>query len=157
MKLAEKGRFQPPPVITGPFAQTVSETVGAWPDVHARTHWLLGDEQKVDGADFYVGEEELGHIHLYAEAHVLQQLPLAEALVEAKLALPFRWSRNVVVFGINALPDIDHALWLFRLNYDYLKGTSVSDLLARVRGYSEARAAGKKPSSGMVSSGRSVS
>ena len=143
MKLVEKGRFQPPPVLTGPAAQTVSETVGAWPDVHARTHWRLGDDQQIDGADFYVGEEELGHIHLYAEAHVIQPLPLAEALVEAKLALPFRWSRNVVVFGINGPSDIAHALWLFRLNYDCLKGTPTSELLARVRGYSEARAVSK--------------
>lgn len=143
MKLPAKGRFQPPPVLDGP-SQLASEAIAAWPDVHARTHWFLGDEQKVDGADFYVGAEELGHIHLYAEAHIVQPLPVAEALLEAKLARPFRWSRAFVVFEIKSAADVDHALWLFRLNYDSLKGAPVSELLERVSTYAMGRGAVSK-------------
>ena len=131
MKLSQKGRFQPPPVLDGP-SQLVAEVIAAWPDIQARTHWLLGDERKIDGADFYVGEGELGHIHLYAEAHIVQPAPLAEALLAAELAGPFRWSSSFVVFEIKSAADIDHALFLFRLNYDALQGTPMSELLARV-------------------------
>ncbi len=70
MKLAEKGRFAPPPKLKGAFAQYVSETVAGWGGVHARTHWQFGDTRIVDGADFYVDEQELGHLHLNSEAHV---------------------------------------------------------------------------------------
>lgn len=69
MKLEEKGRFAPPPTLDK-VAQRVSDAVAAWEGVHARTHWLLGNENEVDGADFYLGDEELGHIHLDSEAHV---------------------------------------------------------------------------------------
>jgi len=54
-----KGRFAPPPKLKA-AAQRVSEAVAAWQGVHARTHWLLGDEREVDGADFYLGENEVG-------------------------------------------------------------------------------------------------
>lgn len=145
MKLSEKGRFQPPPVLEGP-SQLAAEAIAAWPDIHARTHWFLGDEQQIDGADFYVGERELGHIHLYAEAHIVEPLPVAEALIKEKLARPFRWSRSFIVFEIKSAADVDHALWLFRLNYDYLQGAPVSELLARIASYSRGRgAASKKP------------
>lgn len=114
------------------LAQRVSETVGAWPDVHARTHWLLGDEREVDGADFYLGEEELGHIHLDGEAHVFLPRMLVASLVAAGLGRPFRWSANVVVFAIGRVKDVEHALWLFQLSYDRRRGASTAELAARV-------------------------
>ena len=131
MKLAEKGRFAPPPTLEGP-AQSVAEEVASWRRVRARTHWLLGDERAVDGADFYVGEDELGHIHLDGEAHVFHTRLVADALLAAGLGQPFRWSRNIVVFSIEREADVAHALWLFRLNYDHCLGTPTKELLARV-------------------------
>ncbi len=139
MKLDEKGRFAPPPRLPS-AAQRVSEAVAAWEGVHARTHWLLGDETEVDGADFYVGQEELGHIHLDSEAHVMVSSALADALIRAGLGERFRWSRAAVVFGIERPSDVEHALWLFRLNYDRRRGTPSDELFARI----EARAAERK-------------
>ena len=116
-----------------PHAQAVSKAVAAWDGVHARTHWLLGDESQVDGADFYFGEEEIGHLHLEGEAHVATGLAVRKALVGAGLALPFRWSSKFVVYEVARAADVDHALWLFGLACDRAKGVTDEDLIARVR------------------------
>ena len=54
--------------LKGP-AQSVSAEIQSWPGIIAATHWFLYDRTQVDGADFYVGEKELGHIHLDGELH----------------------------------------------------------------------------------------
>ncbi len=131
MKLSEKGRFAPPPPLPK-LAQRVAETVGAWDGVHARTHWLLGDENEVDGADFYLGQEELGHIHLDGEAHVFLPRSIVASLVAAGLGRPFEWSANVVVLRIVRAKDVEHALWLFELSRDRRRGATVGSLAARV-------------------------
>ncbi len=131
MLLAEKGRFAPPPSLP-PHAQAVSEVIAAWPSVHARTHWLLGDEQAVDGADFYLGQEELGHIHLDGEAHIAVSKALRVALIEAGLAKPFRWNSSFVVFRIESAKDRALAEALFRLSYQRLQGASDAQLLKRI-------------------------
>ncbi len=134
MKLAEKGRFSPPPKLPK-HAQVVSQALSSWADVHARTHWLLGDESVVDGADFYVGDEEIGHLHLEGQAHIATGLVLRKALVTAKLAAPFRWSSKFVVHDIARVSDVEHALWLFRLAYDRARGASDEELVTRVDAY----------------------
>lgn len=130
MKLSEKGRFAEPPRLPA-NAQTVSETLAEWPDVHARTHWLLGNEEEVDGADFYVGEEEIGHIHLGGEAHVAVGKKLGAALVAAGRAKPFRWSDAFVVFSIRTARDVTAALGLFELAYARRRGTPECELVAK--------------------------
>lgn len=134
MKLAEKGRFSPPPSLPK-HAEDVSKTLASWPGVHARTHWLLGDETVVDGADFYVGDEEIGHLHLEGEAHVATGVALRKSVVAAKLAGPFRWSAKFVVHSVARAADVEHTLWLFRLAYDRAKGASDEDLITRVKAY----------------------
>lgn len=132
MKLSNKGRFAPPPVLPT-YAQRVSEAVASWTDVNARTHWLLGDESEVDGADFYLGEDELGHLHLDGEAHVATGLTLRKALVAAKLASPFRWSEAFVVHRVSRAADVEHVQWLFRLSYDRVRNMADRELLERIR------------------------
>ena len=134
MKLSEKGRFAPPPSLPK-HAEEVSQALASWPGVHARTHWLLGDESVVDGADFYVGEEEIGHLHLEGQAHVATGLALRKSVVAAKLAGPFRWNTKFVVHDVERASDVEHALWLFRLAYDRAKGATDEDLITRVRAY----------------------
>ena len=131
MKLSEKGRFSPPPVLPT-HAQVVSTAIASWDEVHARTHWLLGDETQVDGADFYVGEDEIGHLHLEGQAHVATGVVLRNALVAAKLASPFRWSSKFVVHDVARAADVEHALWLFRLAYDRAQGVTDEDLVERI-------------------------
>lgn len=131
MKLSAKGRYAPPPTLPK-HAQTVSEALASWHGVLARTHWFLGDDSQVDGADFYVDEDELGHLHLDGEAHIAVSAALREALISAGLAKSFRWSPKFVVFQIRAAKDVAPAKQLFELAYDRLRGTPESDLLARV-------------------------
>jgi hypothetical protein len=131
MKLAEKGHFAPPPALPK-HAQTMSERLASWPKVHARTHWLLGNETVVDGADFYLGDSELGHLHLDGEAHIAVPKKIRDAVIAAGLAEEFRWSRKLVVFPIKRAGDVEKAEFLFRLSYDALAGVSETELLARV-------------------------
>ena len=131
MKLADKGRYAPPPALPK-HAQTVADAIAAWPEVHARTHWLLGDETEIDGADFYLGENELGHLHLDGEAHVAVSKRMRDALIGAGLAEPFEWSRAFVVKAIHRASDVQLAEALFRLSYDRRRGIPESELLARV-------------------------
>lgn len=132
MKLSEKGRFAPPPKLEPKFAQALSETLSSWSGVHARTHWQLGNESVVDGADFYVGEEELGHLHLDGDAHVAVGAALRNALVERGLARPFPWSREFVTWRVTSAASRDRAEWLFSLRLAALGGASVESLLATV-------------------------
>jgi hypothetical protein len=91
----------------------------------------LGDEQVVDGADFYVGERELGHIHLDGEAHIAVPAAVRKALITAGLALPFRWSAAFVAFEIATKGDVARAAWLFQLAYDRLQGVRTATLVGR--------------------------
>jgi len=138
MKLAEKGHYAPPPRLPV-HAQAVSQALAKWPEVHARTHWLLGDETEVDGADFYVGERELGHIHLDGEAHIAVSAAVRKALLAAGLAAPFHWNQAFVVYKIAAPADIAPAMALFQLAYDRLQGVSSAELVARCASLARAR------------------
>jgi hypothetical protein len=131
MKLAAKGRFVPPPRLPA-NAEEVSVTLATWKGVTARTHWQLGDETVVDGADFYVGESEVGHLHLDGTAHVVAEGPIRDALVAAGLAAPFRWSDAFVVVSAKRADQIAHALWVFALRQDALCGVATEDLLVRI-------------------------
>lgn len=142
MKLAEKGRYAPPPSLPK-HAQAVSEALASWPEVHARSHWLLGDESVVDGADFYVGQEEIGHLHLDGEAHVAVSAAVREALIAAGRAKPFRWSREFVTFQVGTEADVEAALALFALAYDRRRGTSEGELLRRARGEAQSARASR--------------
>jgi hypothetical protein len=130
MKLSRKGRFSPPPALPE-YAQVVSTALAGWADMHARTHWLLGDEQVVDGADFYVGQEEVGHIHLGGEAHIAVGKKLRKALIASSRAKPFRYSDEFVVFPIRTSSDVQAALALFQLAYDRHRGAQEADLMMR--------------------------
>lgn len=131
MKLASKGPIQPPPVLKGP-AQRVSREIQSWHGIVAATHWYLYDRSQVDGADFYVGERELGHIHLDGEIHLGLTPSLASLLIGQDLAEPFEWGDDWVQYTIRKAADIDHAVWLFRLGYDRLAGTGIAALRQRV-------------------------
>lgn len=118
--------------------------LAGWPNVHARAHWLLGDETQVDGADFYVGERELGHIHLQGEAHIAVPQSVRDALIKAGLASPFPWSQAFVAYSIATAADIARARALFELAYDHLGGATPGELLARVANLPAARRSGDR-------------
>jgi hypothetical protein len=130
MKLIDKGLVRPAPKLGGPAAR-VAETIASWPNVIAATHWHLSRKDEINGADFYVGEAELGHIHLDGEVHLATSLELRQSLIAARLARPFPWYKSWVEASIRNEDEADQALWLFRLNYERLVGGDVEAMLQK--------------------------
>ena len=131
MTLQEKGPIVPPPVLSS-HAQSVSAEIQSWAGVVSATHWDLYRRDRPDGADFYVGDEELGHIHLDGSVHLATGNALCKSLLEAGLAERFPYGSGWVLYHIASEADAQHARWLFQLNYDRLKGVPGADLQARI-------------------------
>jgi hypothetical protein len=131
MKLESKGEVRPPPRLKGP-AEAVSRAIRAWPGIVAATHWAFDNNTRVDGADFYVGARELGHIHLDGEVHLLLTPGLCRRLVAAGHAEDFPWADDWVQSPVASRADAARALWLFRLGYDRLTGTPLPELRRRI-------------------------
>jgi len=74
----------------------------------------------VDGVDFYVGADELGHIHLDGSIHLATTAKLRSALVAEGLGEPFAWGRGWTLAHMDRL-GIDGAVAVFRRNYDRLR------------------------------------
>jgi Family of unknown function (DUF5519) len=128
MSRQAKGRIAPAPILAG-NAQQTAEQVTALEGVSAQAHWEIGSQQDVNGTDFYVGAEELGHIHLDGEAHVPVGAHIVDALVKAKLASRFRWSAQFAVVDAH---DVDAALWLFRLRHAQIAGAQTAEVLRQI-------------------------
>jgi hypothetical protein len=122
MPLSQKGRQSKRPTLPNRFAEQVAQALEQQQGVNARTHWQLGNEQVVDGADFYLGDEEYGHLHLDGEAHVPLTVPLRNALVTSGRAHPFPWGQAWVVWPVRSSADVKHALWLFDLRRRLVAG-----------------------------------
>jgi hypothetical protein len=132
MRLESKGKIRPPPKLKGP-AEAVSLQIQSWRGVIAATHWYLHDHTQVDGADFYVGEKELGHIHLDGELHLGLTAGLCRQLVEAGRAEAFPWGEDWVQAPISNRRDARNAIWLFQLGYERLRGVPIPELRRRIR------------------------
>ena len=116
---AAKGPVAPPPVLGG-AVQAVADAIGVWPEVQATTHWRFGDPTCVDGIDFYVGPDELGHIHLDGSIHLATTPELGAALVSEGLGRPFRWATGWTTADIGCL-GVAASVALVRRNYDRLR------------------------------------
>jgi len=118
MKRANKGPVAPPPMLDGAL-RTVSDEVAAWPRVIATVHWDLEDTTRVDGIDFYAGEQELGHIHLDGSIHLATNAKLGASLIADGLARRFPYARGWVCENVDKIGP-EAAIALFRKNYDAL-------------------------------------
>jgi hypothetical protein len=137
MTLEEKGKFAPPPIMTT-YPQLVSNAIQQWENVIAATHWHLYDNTKVDGADFYVGTNEIGHIHLDGSVHLATTNELRIPLLKNNLAEKFPYGGTYegwVRFKINNENDAKQAIWLFQLNYERLIGLSIETLISKINNY----------------------
>ncbi len=138
MTLQEKGLIVPPPPLA-PQLQPIADSIQTWEGIIAATHWDLYNRTRPDGADFYVGEEELGHIHLNGEVHLATTNELRKPLVARGLAERFPYGgggyAGWVNFHIHNEETARHALWLFRLNYDRIRGVALPQLLEEIEGY----------------------
>lgn len=113
-----KGAVAPPPALEGPLG-VVASAVAAWPGVTATAHWDFSRPDRVDGIDFYVGDAELGHIHLDGSIHLATPPALGAALVAEGLGRPFRYAKGWVEANVRELGEA-RATDLFRRNYDRL-------------------------------------
>lgn len=116
---SEKGPREPPPALGGPLG-AVADAVAGWSGVIATVHWDLFCPSRVDGVDFYVGEEELGHVHLDGSLHLATTPTLGATLIAEGLARPFRYQRGWVCEIVQSIGP-DAAVTLFRRNYERLR------------------------------------
>ena len=114
-----KGRLAPPPALDGAL-KAVADAVATWPEVEATTHWRLGDASRVDGVDFYVGADELGHIHLDGSIHLATNPSLGAVMVAEGLGRPFPYARGWTMSSVASL-GVEGAVAFFRRNYDRLR------------------------------------
>ena len=114
-----KGPLAPPPVLGGSI-QAVADAVAGWPDIEATTHWHLNDQSRIDGIDFYVGADELGHIHLDGSIHLATTPDLGAEMMAEGLGRPFPWAHGWTLARIDRL-GVNGAVALFRRNYDRLR------------------------------------
>ena len=134
MTLEEKGLIAPPPTMSA-YPQMVSVAIQQWENVISASHWDLYDSAKVDGADFYVGKNELGHIHLDGSVHLATINELRIPLLKNNLAKKFTYGGEYegwVQFKINNETDVKQAIWLFQLNYERLMGVSIETLISKI-------------------------
>ncbi len=115
---AAKGPLGPPPRLGGSLG-TVAEAVAAWPGIETTVHWHLVDRSQVDGVDFYLGEEELGHLHLDGSIHLATSAGLGRTLVDEGAARPFRYQAGWVEEQVRRI-GADAAIALFRRAYEAL-------------------------------------
>ncbi|GAB4041894.1 luciferase family protein (plasmid) [Spirosoma sp. SC4-14] len=134
MTLEEKGRIVPPPTMSA-YPQMVSLVIQQWKNIISASHWDLYDNSKVDGADFYVGKNELGHIHLDGSVHLATTYELRIPLIENNLAQKFSYGGEYegwVQFKIPTKNDAKQAIWLFQLNYERLMGIPIETLIYKI-------------------------
>ncbi len=114
-----KGPMAPPPRLRGDL-QAVVDTVAAWPEVQVSMHWHFSDHSRVDGVDFYVGDDELGHLHLDGSIHLATTAALQAELIGEGVGTPFRYARGWTQGGVRRL-GVAGAAALFRRNYHRLR------------------------------------
>jgi hypothetical protein len=104
----------------------ISTEIQSWSGIIAATHWDLYRPTVPDGADFYIGETEIGHLHFYGEAHIASDRSLCERFIADGKAQPFRfrqdpayryWTQVTIANEKNVLDTIE----LFRANYERLR------------------------------------
>ena len=114
-----KGPMAAPPRLQGDL-QAVVDRVAAWPGVTASTHWHFADQGRIDGVDFYMDGDELGHLHLDGSIHLATSPTLSAELVDEGLGLPFRYARGWTQSRVDRL-GVEGSTAFFRRNYDRLR------------------------------------
>jgi len=121
MKLSDKGPIRPAPAMPDLLGR-VADEVRSWPDVISATHWDLYRPDVADGADFYVGDTEIGHLHFYGEAHVASDSKINAEFTRSGKAQPFRFRnestyRHWTQVTITTEGHAQNAIDLFKANY----------------------------------------
>ena len=94
--------------------------MAAWPEVQVSMHWHFSDQNRVDGVDFYVGDEELGHLHLDGSIHLATTAALQAELIGEGVGVPFPYARGWTHGSVRRL-GVAAAAALFLRNYHRLR------------------------------------
>ena len=103
-----------------------------WKNIISATHWEIWNNNKPNGADFYVDELELWHIHLDDMLHIPSTKEIASTLIKMGFAQKFPYAENWIQYKIANEQSANHAIWLFKLHYDKLRGTDLKILLQSI-------------------------
>lgn len=98
----------------------MADAVAAWPEVETSIHWHFAARDRVDGIDFSVGSDELGHVHLDGSIHLATTPRLAAELIAEGVGQPFEWARGWTLARVDEL-GVEGSVALFRRNYDRLR------------------------------------
>lgn len=146
MKLRNPGPVEAAPILEG-TAGELAKIIASWPGVAAYTHWQLGSPGVVDGAEFHLGDPELGHIHLDGTVRIPLDSALTSMLVRKGLGRSPRWSGAWITVPVRSAAEMQHAAWLFQLGYDRITGTVDGDLVQSIADASDRTRAAAQPSS----------
>ena len=105
------------------FARRVMEEVHRWPGVEMRPHCASTTDAEPDGVEFRLFGRQFGHIHTDCGLHVSLTKALKASVLRERLAepLPVAPGSGWAMFNPMSASDVDHTIWLLRLNYVRLR------------------------------------
>ncbi len=105
------------------FAQRIMEEVRRWPGVEMRSHASSDQPGTADGVEFRLAGRQIGHIHTDCAVHLSLTRALKHSIVKEQLAepLPVAPTSGWAMFNPMTAKDVEHAIWLLRLNYVRLR------------------------------------
>ncbi len=88
----------------------IAAQVAVWDGVTSAPH-------RFGGTEFLLEGREIGHVHGFGLADIVFSRPLRDQLVAEGQALPHHIypDSGFISFYVKKEPDVQHALWLFRL------------------------------------------
>lgn len=106
---------------TSDFGAVIAGIVRQWEGVDVVPH-------RFGGVELRLGMREVGHVHVGGVADLLVSVRLRRDLVAAGRAMAHHTlpQSGWISFRIRSEHDIPHAVELFRLNYERLRGVATS-------------------------------
>lgn len=106
---------------TSDFGAVIAGIVRQWEGVEVVPH-------RFGGVELRLGMREVGHVHVGGVADLLVSVRLRRDLVAAGRALAHHTlpQSGWISFRIRSEHDIPHAVELFRLNYERLRGVATT-------------------------------
>ncbi len=114
------------------FALKVMEEVRRWPGVGLRPHASPSDADGSDGVEFLLNGRQIGHVHSDCGLHLVLTKALKSSVINEKLAEPLTVAPTSgwAMFNPTCAGDVQHAIWLLRLNYVRLRRQRLTPLAA---------------------------
>ncbi|MDB4917357.1 MAG: hypothetical protein JWM95_5001 [Gemmatimonadetes bacterium] len=105
------------------FARRVMDEVHRWPGVEMRPHSTSTPDGEPDGIEFRLFGRQFGHLHSDCGLHLSLTKALKASVLREHLAEPLPAAPNSgwAMFNPIGAADVEHAIWLLRLNYVRLR------------------------------------